>query len=86
MKSTFRLLPAESSDVPTLVDIYFSAFQNTLSLAAFPRTAPVRKWWEDMLYSEIEDPEASFLNIVEAEEAEPEHESMDANDEANAGG
>ena len=59
------LLPAELSDQQTLIDIYFLAFQNPLALAAFPDVPTVRKFWNDSIESEMKDPNALFLKVVE---------------------
>jgi len=62
------LLPAEPSDLHTLIDIYFAAFQNPLALAAFPDVPSVRKWWTDAIESEMKDPNALFLKVVDGDE------------------
>lgn len=58
------------TDIPTLVTLYFSSFQNAHSLACWPRDDPrVRKWWEDMLLHELSDPEAFFFKVVDDDAA-----------------
>lgn len=67
--SSLRLEPLQADDVPRCVEIYFAAFQNAHSLACWPRGIPtVRKFWEDMLYDEMKDPDAVFLKVVAAED------------------
>ncbi|KAL9063533.1 MAG: hypothetical protein Q9157_008197, partial [Trypethelium eluteriae] len=65
LPSNFALLPVEPSDAPELVEVYFAAFQNAHSLFAWPRVPNIRKWWEDMLANECQDPHSHMLKIVE---------------------
>lgn len=60
----FQLLPVREEDAPRLVEIYFDAFQNPHSLAAWPRTQSVREWWEDMIRNELKDEHAHWLKAV----------------------
>ncbi|KAI9736230.1 MAG: hypothetical protein M1834_001116 [Cirrosporium novae-zelandiae] len=61
-----ELLPASLEDVPILTSIYFSAFQDALALALFPRTEGVRLWWESHLDEEMRnEPEARFLKVID---------------------
>ena len=60
----FQIRSLQVEDVPQCVQIYFDAFQNPQSLACWPRTPGVRKFWEAMLRSEMGDPSAHFLKVV----------------------
>ncbi len=64
MTMPFTLHPLTSSDVPRCVDIYFSSFQNPHSIGCWPRVASVREWWENMLYTELDEPGAYWLKAV----------------------
>ena len=59
------LQPAISSDIPTLISIYFAAFQNPLALNGFPDVPSVRKWWTEMIRTEFSDPNALFLKVID---------------------
>jgi hypothetical protein len=63
-----HILKATIDDVPTLIDIYFAAFQNPMALAAFPDVPTVRKWWTEMIAEEIEDPDVIIFKAVEKQE------------------
>lgn len=67
---TLKILPCTPADVPTIVSIYFSAFQNPVALAAFPDVPSVRQWWTDMLNEEITDPNAVFVKVLDTENDE----------------
>jgi ribosomal protein S18 acetylase RimI-like enzyme len=56
-----------------LTEIYFSAFQHdAISLLVFPRnTLQPREWWQASILSEITDPHAHFLCIVDPSSATP---------------
>ena len=60
----FRVRPLQAADVSKCVQIYFDAFQNPHSLACWPRTPGVRKFWEGMLCEELDDPGAHFLKVT----------------------
>lgn len=60
----FTLEPLTRADVPGCITIYFSAFQNPHSLGCWPRTPRIRTWWEDMIYSELDEPGAHWLKAV----------------------
>ncbi|KAF1991131.1 acyl-CoA N-acyltransferase [Aulographum hederae CBS 113979] len=63
-----QVVPATPSDVPALMDIYFSAFQNLMAVTAFPDIPSVRTWWTKMIDEEILDPTALFLKVVDGED------------------
>lgn len=60
----FELQPLAKQDVSRCVDIYFAAFQNPHSLACWPRTPPVRAWWENMIREELHEPGGHWLKAV----------------------
>lgn len=60
----FALQPLEAIDIPRCVDIYFAAFQNSHSLACWPRTPDVRAWWEQMIHDELHEAGAHWLKAV----------------------
>lgn len=60
----FQIQPLQAEDAPRCVQIYFDAFQNPHSLACWPRTPGVRKFWEDMFYDELNEPGAHFLKVT----------------------
>ena len=61
---TFQLQPLTRRDVPRCVTIYFAAFQNPHSLGCWPRTANVRKWWENMICDELDEVGSHWLKAV----------------------
>lgn len=40
------LSPATAADLPALTDVYMLAFQDPITIACFPRTPNVRRWWD----------------------------------------
>jgi len=69
---SLHLLPATPADIPTFTLIYLSAFTDTLSLTAFPRSSPhIPTWWTETNLSDFHSqPSARYLKTVEGEGAE----------------
>lgn len=61
----FTLLPLAPTDAPACATIYFASFQNAHSLACWPRTPSIRAFWENMITTELQEPNAHFLKAVD---------------------
>ena len=68
MPFTVRRLLAE--DVPACVQMYFDSFQNSHSLACWPRVPAIRAFWEAMFIDEMEEEASHFLKAVDTESGE----------------
>jgi hypothetical protein len=60
-----RLLRAERTDIPQLVDLYFNTFKSPLVLRVKPDVPPVREWYKKSLESDIEEPHTRIYKVVE---------------------
>jgi hypothetical protein len=68
MLFSVQLLLAE--DVPACVQMYFDSFQNSHSLACWPRVPAIRAFWEAMFIDEMADSMSHFIKAVDAETGE----------------
>lgn len=68
MPFTVQRLLAE--DVPACVQMYFDSFQNSHSLACWPRVPAIRAFWEAMFIDEMKDATAHFIKAVDSETGE----------------
>ena len=64
---SFKIRHAHEDDIPTLIHLYFAAFQNDLDTLYFLDTTKNRTLWAALLRKEINDPEK--LIIVAFEES-----------------
>jgi ribosomal protein S18 acetylase RimI-like enzyme len=55
------ILPAVLDDIPTIVEIYFRAFQNPWAIYALPDIPSVRSWFITTLSEELLEPNSLFL-------------------------
>jgi hypothetical protein len=53
-----------ATDIPACVQIYFDSFQNSHSLACWPRVHTIRAFWEAMFLDEMDDPKSHFIKAV----------------------
>lgn len=67
---SFTIQPLVAGDVPTCVQIYFDSFQNSHSLACWPRVPAIRAFWEAMFLDEMKDSKSHFLKAVDSETEE----------------
>lgn len=65
---SLQLIKVVPEDVPRLIDIYFSSFQDPMRLAAFPDTPSVREWWTGELRKDMRDPLAILMKVVDGDE------------------
>jgi len=65
--TTQRLLV---EDVPECVQMYFDSFQNSHSLACWPRVPAIRAFWEAMFIDEMEEATSHFIKAVDSETGE----------------
>jgi hypothetical protein len=68
MPFTVQRLLAE--DVPACVQMYFDSFQNSHSLACWPRVPAIRAFWEAMFIDEMEETASHFIKAVDSETGE----------------
>lgn len=54
-------------DVPECVQMYFDSFQNSHSLACWPRVPAIRAFWEAMFINEMEEAASHFIKAVDSE-------------------
>jgi ribosomal protein S18 acetylase RimI-like enzyme len=60
--------PAQESDIPSLCDIFFTAFAGDLIMAScFPDTPTVRAFWTTGLLKDIPDPTCHVMCIVDTD-------------------
>lgn len=64
----FILRPSLPTDAPILTQIYLDAFSaDDISLTCFPRTPATTSWWETNLTTELTDPNAHFVTILDTD-------------------
>lgn len=58
------LSQATAADIPALTDIYMLAFQDPITVACFPRTPNVRRWWDSRnTEAFMGDPATRFIKV-----------------------
>jgi hypothetical protein len=60
-----------ATGVPACVQIYFDSFQNSHSLARWPRVHTIRAFWEAMFLDEVDGPQSHSIKAVDLESEEP---------------
>jgi len=63
-----HLAPASKSDIPQLVNLYFTTFKSPLVLRVKPDVPPVREWFRKNLESDMEKAYTRVYKVVESEE------------------
>ena len=65
-KLDLYLYPAVLADTTIFTDVYFTSFQDLISLNCFPRTPSVRKWFDDMnAEAFLKDTSARFIKVLQ---------------------
>lgn len=65
-----RVLQTTKADIPSLIDILFTAFQHDPLLigTCYPDTPANRQWWIENVTSQLSHPETLLLKVVDEED------------------
>lgn len=64
-----RVIRAEKTDIPQLVDLYFNTFKSALVLKIKPNVPPVREWFERNMRNDMDKPHTHVYKVEEFEAA-----------------
>lgn len=71
MPSQFKIEPVTLDDIPTITNLWYTAFSIPENLQMFPDTPGVRKWWDDAnRASLLENPNARMVKVVDTQHPE----------------
>lgn len=64
--SPLQIHQVRQSDIPTMINIWYKAFDTPSIRSMFPDTPGVRKWWEDDTHYNLQHhPQQKYLKVVD---------------------
>ena len=66
LRMPLHLLKADRSDIPHIVNLYFTTFKSPIVLHLKPDVPPVREWYKRSLERDFEKPNTRIYKVVES--------------------